>query len=78
MNVLKGNDRKYYIKHSKRSSSRTSTKGERVYSNAWLRGFSEVWDNDGVACIDHMKTPFERRAYSRGKRFAEKVVNKKN
>lgn len=74
-NFLKGKNRACYDKHSKRSSDRTATRGERVYSNAWLHGFSEVWDNDGVATISHCKTPLERIAYGRGRKFARKVLD---
>ena len=73
-NYLKAKNRAYYDKHSKRSSDRAATRGERAYSRAWLRGFSYVWDNDGVSDISQCKTPFERKAFDRGRKFAHKVL----
>lgn len=76
-NYLKGKDRAYYDKHSKRSRDRQATVGERKYSHAWLSGFEEVWEGDGVQREDFCKTPFEKTAFKRGSKFAQKVLAKK-
>ena len=74
-NYLKGRNRLYYDRHSSRAYSRTATPGERSYSKAWLKGFSAVWHNDGIADINQCKSSFERTAFKRGSNFARKVID---
>lgn len=73
-NYLKGKKRAYYEKHLSRAWDRTATKGERNYSRAWLSGFSELWDNDGIHIKTHCKNSFEETAYKRGRNFAKKII----
>ena len=72
---LSKKNQKEYDKHSKRAESRKATKGERTYSKSWVAGFHNVWDNDGTHDISSCKSSFEKTAFNRGRRFAEKVLD---
>ena len=75
MNYLKGNDQKEYTKHSHRQYDWKANKGQRAYSELWIKGFHSVWDNNGVD-IRYCKNDFERTVFTRGYDFAEYVLNK--
>lgn len=75
-NYLSKKEQSYYSKHFSRSISPKATKGERVYSNAWVSGFHSIWDNDGVYSISNFKSSFEITAFNRGCKFAKKVLKR--
>ena len=75
MNYLQGRDQAEYSNHSHRQHDKKATKGERNYSEFWLKGFHSVWDNNGVN-VGVCKNDFELIAFVRGKLFAKAVLAK--